>query len=595
MANENAVLTALGLDTSQYEAGINKATRATQAFIQVGNTLDQFIRQIPVVGTLWEITGGKVVDAFADMRTAARDFQQVMSKDTTGSLSASLSKIQEINKQIKETRDFSLSRSIAESFQDPMGLLKKGMASVGLGQYTKGGMVPQGEIDREKRDIDLTRERAKILSQLVPLYNDEAEAQSVAYSNSKFLTSERRNQLDLASKLSEIAEEAASRYGPEADRKRIGTEEMANKEIAKRTEIVKKQYAAELALITEKLSLEKQLNDLSEKSSAITAFSIPAEQHLLALKQAYVDAEKAGAEYDSAVRSNIKEDIERAGTALSIASNNVVEQEKQNEIYKERLRLQNQLADLDKVALERNEGGTELDKASLAYDKADAALRSIEKTDDEAAISAAQHKYDLSEAEYKIALRQDNLRKEMLKKEAELASMRLRGATEYEIKLAEIAQKYLGPLAEAKIKDPAAFASLTSQQNSETKSAEIEQRLMGAQGRSNQRQQARLDFRRGREQTAIEDSSARAAGVRLSPMGNDMGLGQAYQDSDTTSSDLSPLGNARDFGRGTGLDSRGGLGTEPNTGSPQQSSSVSQGSFDSKMQELVSILRGGNS
>lgn len=594
MANENAVLTALGLDTSQYESGINKATRATQAFIQVGNSLDQFIRQIPLVGTLWEVTGGKVVDAFADMRTAARDFQQVMSKDTTGSLSASLSKIQEINKKIKETRDFDLSRSIAEAFQDPAGYLKKGMATIGLGKYTKGGMVPQGEIDREKRDIDLTRERAKILSQLVPLYNEEAEAQSVAYSNSKLLTSERRNQLDLASKLAEIAEDASSRYGPEADRKRIGTEEMANKEIAERTEIVKKQYAAELALITEKLALEKQLNDLSEKSSAITAFSIPAEQHLLALKQAYVDAEKSGAEYDSAVRSNIKEDIERTGTALSIASNNVVEQEKQNEIYKERLRLQQQLADLDKQSLEANEGGTELDKTKLATEKSLAAWRSIEKTDDEAAISAAKIKYDLSQSEYKIALRQDDLRKEMLKKEAELASMRLRGATEYEIKLAEIAQKYLGPLADAKIRDPAAFSSLTSQKNTETQSAEIEQRLKGAQGRADERRQARLYDRHGREQIAIDDSIDRASAGRLSPMGHDMGLSKSYKDSDITSSDLSPLGNARNFGPGTGMDSRGGLGTKADTSSPQTSNLVTQESFTQQMRELVSILKGGN-
>lgn len=516
MAGNQAVLTSLGLDTSQYQDGISIATKATQIFLGTFSGISDIIKQIPVIGQVWEATAGKIVDGFVDMELASRDFARIMSTDVSKSLEGTLDQLTEVQKLIKQKKEFNFATDI---------VLPSAAFAGALFGRPQDAMAAFNTYKKELNDLgELEGKRTELLTHSVELFNLQAKAQSAVYSGSQQITEEERLRLDVANKRLKVEAEIYENYGPEksrTDEKRIEADDHRARLLYQ----IQKFSDAETKSIQTRAGLLKEQNEYLEKSADISATG-------LAVDQAILNTSKAQNDLDAARYIGIQEEIEAAETRLKI-----------------------------------------------------------------------------SETEQENAIRENQLREQLLKGEARISDLRIRGATAYAIKLEEIKQRYLGPLDEAlRHSDTAAINSLTSRQANENIEAETENRRVGQtpggriqehRNRVNSQRQERIS------KANIDQRQKDEEAGKYSPMGNLEQLGQGYSDSDPTNNptrpDLSPLGNPRNTGPGTGIDKdikdrlkRGGVGDDSSKSKSPQSSTVSQSSFDSTMREIVDALKGAN-
>src|SRR6187402_3438305 len=106
MATQDGIITALGLDTTEYIDGLQMATTATEGFIK---TINGTLSAIPIFGQVY----ASLVDGFSKARIAAREFQLTMNTDVSGSLEGTKSQLVDINSQLKELTQWSTSRTLA--------------------------------------------------------------------------------------------------------------------------------------------------------------------------------------------------------------------------------------------------------------------------------------------------------------------------------------------------------------------------------------------------------------------------------------------------------------------------------------------------
>lgn len=114
MASENQILTALGLDVSQFEEGAAKGTRATKALLGAIASVDIELRKIPLLGDIYSATFGKIADGYSQTALEAREFSRIMSTDVGGSLDGALQQIDDLNSHLHELKTGSFSRTISD-------------------------------------------------------------------------------------------------------------------------------------------------------------------------------------------------------------------------------------------------------------------------------------------------------------------------------------------------------------------------------------------------------------------------------------------------------------------------------------------------
>ena len=394
MADENAILTALGLDTSQYVDGIDKATTATQAFAQVGSELDGLIRQIPIIGTVWEITGGKVVDGFAKMTTSAREFQEIMNSDTSGSLTATLDVLQQTQSEIGNLKNFDLGRFFAETIGDMVNPDVTGTMSSD-GTYSE--KFSSKESARMEALNELEKKRTELIEQSVGLYENQAMAQSEILSGSEELSAQNRITLDLATKEFQIKKDAAAQFGPEGSVDRAKNEAKANKYIEERTAIIQEQSDLETKALAIKTQLRTNINALDEQAAALQASSTAFNSENLGVDSARLELKRAEVELEAAIAIGIKERIADAKSAETVAQSNLKNEEKIQAIYNVKLEFQKELnalteaeAGLKLRSIPSDAQATALSLAKLQQTEAYVKLDEAILTNDQKAIENAK-------------------------------------------------------------------------------------------------------------------------------------------------------------------------------------------------------------
>lgn len=476
MATQDGIITALGLDTTEYTEGLQLATTATEGFIK---TINGTLSAIPIFGQVY----ASLVDGFSKARVAARQFQLTMDTDVSGSLEGTKSQLVDINAQLKDLTEWSTSRTLATGLHD--------LFAVDLNPFNSDENS-RWEVQRQNQILDLQQKRTQLIARSVELYKEEQKSTSAVYAQSQKETELAALRLELATRTANIPKEQEGLFGPADSRSE------------------QKQYEAD-QYGKERL---KQINDLEDARTK----EIYARNNLL-------------------IQANLYEQ-----QSAKIAANKLP-----------------------------------IDQAALNITRAMAELETAQDMGIKEGIDAANTKLNVAQTEYSVAVREKKLRDDLLAGETKLSKMRLEGANAYEVKLAEIKQKYLGPLSEAIAhNDAAQINALTSQQGDEQSSAATSYRTSGPQARAQARQEARTAAREARVTATQQREAVRAAAFRGSPMG---------ADSSADGYDSIPT---------FGPDARAGVGTgvNPENNGPQPDPGVQRisGTVDQILQEL----RGGN-
>ncbi len=308
MADQNAILTSLGLDTTQYEDGINRAAQATQAFVQIGNQLDQSIRQIPVIGQVWEATGGKIVDGFVAMKTEARDFARIMQKDVSGSLSGTIEKLGEVQDLIRKGKNYDFGRNLAEGSNEA---LNNPLWLRSLYAKITGGTYESKEQKRENMVAQLEKERPKLIQQSLDLMEKQDRAQSSILSGSQKQSELDRLSLDIANRRVEAAERENALFGPSGDRSPELQAKALDFRAQRQKEITELSERETEAINARAESLEEQ-NKYQVESAKIATSHLP-------IDQARLDVAHALKEVLIATNGLDEEAVEAASAKLQIA------------------------------------------------------------------------------------------------------------------------------------------------------------------------------------------------------------------------------------------------------------------------------------
>ena len=207
MPNENTVLTALGLDTSQFQTSASQASGIVGNLVQGFNALDSEIRKIPIAGDIYAITLGRIVEGFAEAREGGREFARIMRTDVAGSLQGTMTQIDETTAALQKLRNPSIGRNLADFAKFQLSILT----------FNKLGDI--NAFDRRGQQANvLAQKRVDLEIQAVGLYKQEATARSEAYAKSTLQSENARIDLEYADKRVAAEQEATRQGGPERDK-----------------------------------------------------------------------------------------------------------------------------------------------------------------------------------------------------------------------------------------------------------------------------------------------------------------------------------------------------------------------------------------
>lgn len=224
MPDSNTVLTALGLDLSQYESSMDKASKVNDRFRGSVAAVDEWVRKIPIVGAAYASTIGALADGFSEARLQGREFARIMGQDVSGSLSETTKQIEDINDALHALKNPSLGKIFAGGLVDI---------------FTSGATNPTGLPGSKQRGEDeekinaLETRRKDLLGQIGDLARLEAMAQSELLAGSKQQSDLLRIEITRRQKIIEAEKEAYKLGGPE----RAKWSKQVNDALAKQIEL----------------------------------------------------------------------------------------------------------------------------------------------------------------------------------------------------------------------------------------------------------------------------------------------------------------------------------------------------------------------
>lgn len=391
------ILTALGLDMSQYADGISDATRRTMLFRDTIGTVDSTLRSLPLgVGSLYSATFGRIVEGLASSREQAREFSRIMRTDVSGSLHGVTEQIVDINNLLAKQREGGPTQRIADFAHNFLH----------FNQFTKGNSAQQQRADR---DVELVQRRLQLESQLVGLSQQQAIAESVTYSRSVQASANAKTELDYRQRLLDAENQINKIEGVE--RPKWSKDATAAYEEQKRladdirfAEI--EATKARIHSVTIELDAQKKVADLeygsleSEKALAEARLAAAKIQTQTALEQrqnveAGTDVQKAEADaaYDIAQKHE-KAELRRLGIAESLLEAQRLQYDFKKEVAK-----------LEVEGNERQQAAAALRNAEAQ--NANAKLGTLEQQRAaEALLEIAKQRKDAVDLQYQIALKQ---------------------------------------------------------------------------------------------------------------------------------------------------------------------------------------------
>lgn len=197
----NTILTALGLDITQFETAANKTDGFSRGMAHGFELVDSAIRKIPLAGRLYAGTIGRLIDETAEAVTQQREFARIMETDVTRSLNGAVTQIDDITNAIERMNKVSISRSIRDFFV----YLK-----------TRGHEDPAK--NRDAGVVALQQKRTELIQKSVELVAQEENSRSALAAGSEVEAERTRLRLDYEEKILRATEEARKQGGPDRDK-----------------------------------------------------------------------------------------------------------------------------------------------------------------------------------------------------------------------------------------------------------------------------------------------------------------------------------------------------------------------------------------
>lgn len=317
MANENTILTALGLDISQFEKGASQATSATKPLLGAIATIDSELRKLPILGAIYSATFGRIAEGFAETRLQARAFSQVMQTDVSGSLEGTLNQIDEINAQLKELKEGSFSRTAADV----------------LTRFFNWGKIDKNpEIIRGKMEDELEKTKTAGINNIIGLLKQESAAHSAIVSGSELESEQARSYLEMRQKILNAVQLAQKIGGPDSAKWNDEIQKSVADQANLYVEIYNKQQSAAAARNLSRMEELKTTAKIADLQAHSNEREIADEEVKLALIK-YENAEKVG----------VKEQIAEAQTELAIARAHSEQVQHQYELSIAQLHIETQL------------------------------------------------------------------------------------------------------------------------------------------------------------------------------------------------------------------------------------------------------------
>lgn len=322
MADENTILTALGLDTAAFEKGASRAAGAASIMIGVFNSLDNELRKIPIAGDIYAATVGKIATGFAEARIQAREFARIAGSEVPQSLDSAIDRLESINNLLGEIRTGSFARFLSDAVKN-VGRLTN--------PATINAQSPQSI--RAKQDAELEAQREKLLERVVDLHKQEERARSDIYAGSIKQSDLDRAQVEYDRRIAN-AEKEAEKFGP--DRAKWSKQVVDNKT---KEEALARQILAVEVDAAERRAQSRRLDNA--QSVALAYESVSGSTRDIA--QAQYDFAKQ--RYDIA-RKGTAEENAAASAQLNIASIQLKSANLEYELAKNQLSIETELMDL---------------------------------------------------------------------------------------------------------------------------------------------------------------------------------------------------------------------------------------------------------
>ncbi len=322
MPDENTVLTALGLDTSQFEDGMSRATGKANVFMQVLNSVDKELRAIPIIGDIYSATFGKIATGFAESRLQAREFARIMATDVRGSLSGSTQQIEEINTQLADLGRGSFARNISDFFHRFNQWRLRGKEDVNFNEQNE---------ERQRQAEALEQRRRDLIKDIPGLIKLEGDAISENVSGSAKQSELLRIELETRQKIVAIQAESFALFGPDQEAKRLAFVKEQSEEYRRQGDLRKDASAR-------RFQLQKVDNEQSVVQSGLAARGDT--------RAAANEAVHAAEQRQGILEKTNSEEKAAADAALLVAKNQAIEAEAEYLLKRHQLEIETTLMEL---------------------------------------------------------------------------------------------------------------------------------------------------------------------------------------------------------------------------------------------------------
>lgn len=294
----NNALTALGLDITQFETAANKTDHLTRVMAHGFELVDSAVRKIPIVGSLYAATIGRMVDESAELVRSGREISKIMETDVSRSLHGAVGQIDDITEALQKLNKVSISRSVYDFWV----LLK-----------TRGHQ--DNAAIRDANAVNLVEKRTALIQKSVELTAQEENSRSAIAAGSEVEAERTRLRLDYENKILRAQEE----FNKFPKDKR---EQAVIDRLKEQKEIYKEVYDRELEAIETRFAARQEELRTSVKIAEIhfkgNERDIAAEELKLAIRRQQL-AEQGGTAEDQA---NAARDAKVAKSNSDLAQRN---------------------------------------------------------------------------------------------------------------------------------------------------------------------------------------------------------------------------------------------------------------------------------